>query len=213
MFLELLKSVLGDTISIFTIMNPLSVGGIMLGLLGNTTKEEINTTAVRTVRTAFVAMLIIFLIGNHIFNFFGISPHGLRVFGGIILFLMGFNMVQGHGKRVNHNEKDQQAALERDDIAMVPLAIPVMVGAGLATTLLNLSVAAQSWQDYLSAIVAIVICSLAALLILRRMPYIKRKLGVNGLKVFNRIMGLIVGSLAAQMIISGATQLILNFSS
>lgn len=211
MFLDLLRAILSDTIAIFTIMNPLSVGGIMLGLLGNTSKEEINSTAGRTVRTAFVAMLVIFLVGNHIFNFFGISPHGLRVFGGIILFLMGYNMVQGHGKRVNHNEKDQKAALEREDIAMVPLGIPVMVGAGLATTLLNLSVAAKAWQDYVSALVAIVICSLAALLILRRMPYIKHKLGVNGLKVFNRIMGLIVGSLAAQMILSGATQLIANY--
>lgn len=204
MILEFLKETLGSSISIFTIMNPLSVGVIMLGLLEeNASRAEVRATAKKTTRAAFVAMLITFLLGTYIFQFFGISPDGLRIFGGTILFIMGLNMVQGHGKKVNHNTKDQQAALEREDISVVPLAIPVMVGAGLATTLINLSIAAETWKDYISGVLAIVICSIAALLILQRMPFIKKTLGDNGLKVFNRIMGLVVGSLAAQMFLSG----------
>lgn len=176
----------------------------MLGLLEeNASRAEVRATAKKTTRAAFVAMLITFLLGTYIFQFFGISPDGLRIFGGTILFIMGLNMVQGHGKKVNHNTKDQQAALEREDISVVPLAIPVMVGAGLATTLINLSIAAETWKDYISGVLAIVICSIAALLILQRMPFIKKTLGDNGLKVFNRIMGLVVGSLAAQMFLSG----------
>lgn len=190
-------------------MNPLSVGVIMLSLLpDDASQEEIQQTAWKSSKAAFTAMLIIFLAGTYLFSFFGISPNGLKVFGGIILFVMGFNMVQGVGKRVNHTAKDQVAAMEREDIAIVPLGIPVMVGAGMVTTLLTLSVAAESWQNYLSGAVAILICSVAGLLILRRMPLIKKTLGVNGLKVFNRLMGLIVGSLAAQMIITGALSLV-----
>jgi multiple antibiotic resistance protein len=212
LFLDLFKQILGDTISIFTIMNPLSVGVIMLSLLDeNVSKAEIKATAAKTSKAAFVTMLIIFLVGTYVFEFFGITPHGLRVFGGIILLLMGFNMVQGHGKRVNHNAKDQQAAQEREDISIVPLAIPVTVGAGLATTILTMSIAASTWQDYLSGVVAIIICSLAALIILGRMPFIKKSLGTNGLKIFNRLMGLIVGSLAAQMIISGLAALVKTY--
>ncbi len=204
MILELLRQILGDSISIFTIMNPLSVGVIMMGLLdGDTSKKEIGQIATKTSRAAFIAMLVTFLVGNYIFKFFGISPHGLRIFGGTILFIMGLNMVQGHGKRTNHSAKEQEAAMEREDISIVPLAIPVTVGAGLATTLINLSIAATRWQDYVSGIVAISICSIASLLILRRMPYIKKAIGDNGLKVFNRIMGLVVGSLAAQMFLTG----------
>lgn len=190
-------------------MNPLSVGVIMLSLLDeNVSKAEIKATALKTSRAAFVTMLIIFLVGTYVFDFFGITPHGLRVFGGIILLLMGFNMVQGHGKRVNHNAKDQQAAQEREDISVVPLAIPVMVGAGLATTILTMSIAASKWQDYVSGVAAIIICSLAALIILGRMPFIKKSIGTNGLKIFNRLMGLIVGSLAIQLIISGLSALV-----
>jgi multiple antibiotic resistance protein len=204
MNIDFLQDVLGHSVTIFTIMNPLSVGVIMLGLLHeNASKQEVRQIATKTTRAAFIAMLVTFLLGTYLFDFFGISPDGLRIFGGTILFIMGLNMVQGHGKKVNHTHTDQKAALNRDDISVVPLAIPVMVGAGLATTLINLSIAAETWQDYLSGVIAIIICSVATLLILQRMPFIRQTLGDNGLKVFNRIMGLIVGSLAAQMILSG----------
>lgn len=98
--LDLLKDILGDTISIFTIMNPLSAGAIMLTLVDdNTSKKEFKTIAGKSSKTVFIAMLILFLSGSYIFNFFGIQPDGLRVFGGIILLVMGFDMVQGHGKK------------------------------------------------------------------------------------------------------------------
>lgn len=206
--LEFLRDILADTISIFTIMNPLAAGVIMLTLVDEgTTKEEIKGIATRNSRAVFIAMLVLFLGGVYVFNFFGISTDGLRVFGGIILLTMGINMVQGHGKRVNHNPGEHEAAKQRNDISTVPLAIPIIVGPGLATTLITMSVAAEGWMDYVVGSIAILICSVASFLILRRMPYIRRKLGDNGLKVFNRLMGLIVGSLAAQMILNGVTAL------
>jgi multiple antibiotic resistance protein len=202
--LDILRSILGDSISIFTIMNPLSAGAIMLTLVDeDTTKKEFDVVASKNSRAVFVSMVIIFLSGVYIFDFFGIRPDGLRVFGGIILLLMGFNMVQGHDKKVNHRSSEQTAAQLRNDISMVPLAIPIIVGPGLATTLINLSLTNEGWQSYVSVISAILICSVANYVILRNMPYIKKRLGVNGLKVFNRLMGLIVGSLAAQMLLNG----------
>ncbi len=185
-------------------MNPLSAGAIMLTLVDeDTTKKEFDVIASKNTRAVFIAMLVLYLSGTYIFNFFGIQPDGLRVFGGIILLLMGFNMVQGHDKKVNHRPQEQAAAQLRNDISMVPLAIPIIVGPGLATTLINLSISNDGWESYVSVISAVLICSIANYIILRRMPYIKKRLGVNGLKVFNRLMGLIVGSLAAQMLIKG----------
>lgn len=201
---EFFKQLLGDSISIFTIMNPLSVGVIMLSLLDEKTdKKEITRVAWKSTQSSFVAMLIFFFAGTYVFHFFGINTGGLRLFGGVILFTMGLNMVQGHGKKVNHNDKDQAAALDREDISVVPLSIPVTVGAGLATTLITMSAAAKEWNDFASGALAILICCFASLLILRRMPFIKKTLGVNGLKIFNRLMGLVVGSLAVQMMVSG----------
>lgn len=212
MLLDLLKSVLSDAISIFTIMNPLAAGVIMLSLVeSDTERSEIRSIAWKNSRAVFIASLVVFLSGFYIFNFFGISPHGLRIFGGIILFVMGFNMIQGHGKRVNHSAKEQEAAKDRNDISIVPLAIPIIVGGGLVTTLINMSISAAGWLDYLSGVIAIALCSVANLLILQRAPFIKRRLGENGLKIFNRLMGLIVGSLASQMVVQGLLGLYENF--
>ena len=212
--LEFLKSVLGDTISIFTIMNPLSAGVIMLTLVSdNTTKKEFHTLALKNSRAVFIAMILLYLSGTYLFSFFGIHADGLRVFGGIILLFMGFNMVQGLGKQVNHKKQDHEAALERNDISTVPLAIPIIVGPGLATTLISMSIASTTALNYVSAIIGIFLCAFANFLILKRMPFIKEKLGVNGLKVFNRLMGLVVGSLAVQMLISGIIGLYNSFVS
>jgi len=193
-------------------MNPLAAGVIMLSLVeSDTERSEIRSIAWKNSRAVFIASLVVFLSGFYIFNFFGISPHGLRIFGGIILFVMGFNMIQGHGKRVNHSAKEQEAAKDRNDISIVPLAIPIIVGGGLVTTLINMSISAAGWLDYLSGVIAIALCSVANLLILQRAPFIKRRLGENGLKIFNRLMGLIVGSLASQMVVQGLLGLYENF--
>lgn len=207
--MEYLRSILFDAIAIFTIMNPLAAGVIMLSLLDEKAgKPEIKATARKHFKAVFLALLVLFLAGAYIFSFFGISLHALQAFGGIILLFMGFNMVQGHGKRINHQPKEHEAAKDLDDISVVPLAIPVTVGPGLATTLVAKSAGAADWQDYAVGVAAILISSLGGFLILRRMPYIKRKLGENGLKVFNRLMGLVVGSLGAQMIMGGIRELL-----
>ncbi len=186
----------------------------MLSLLEeNSGEAEVRSVAWRSTKALTVAMLVVFFAGTYLFNFFGIDPNAIKVFGGIILIIMGYNMIQGYGKRVNHSPKEQLAAMEREDIAIVPLAIPIAMGAGLATTLISISVEADGWMDYLSASLAIFLCSVAYWQILRNMPYIKRALGYNGLRIFNRIMGLVVGSLAAQMIVNGVVSLYqINFS-
>jgi multiple antibiotic resistance protein len=202
--LELLKDILTSSISLFTIMNPLAAGVIMLTLCDEGVSQvEIKAVAKGATKTVFIAMLIIFLGGMYIFNFFGISPDGLRIFGGIILLTMGYNMVQGHGKRVNHLPKEHEAAKQREDISVVPLGIPIIVGPGLATTLITMSIGVDGWPGYVTGFAAILISSIATLVILMRMPYIRKRLGENGLKVFNRLMGLIVGSLAVQMMLTG----------
>ena len=210
--IELLKSILGNTISIFTIMNTLSAGVIMLSLVSESvTKQEIETIARRCTKTVFITMLILFLSGTYIFNFFGIKPDGLRIFGGIILLIMGFDMVQGKGKKTNHQSTEHEAARQQSDISIVPLSIPIIAGPGLTTTLINLSLVHKSWHSYLSVTAAIILCSISNYLILRNMPRIKERLGENGIRVFSRLMGLVVGSLAAQMFITGVLGLYSNY--
>ena len=152
-------------------------------------------------------MFILYLIGIYVFQFFGISTMALRVFGGLILLFMGINMVQGHDKKLNASTKEKEAAMDKNDISIVPLAIPIIIGPGLATSLITFQLEAATWVDYLVTIIAILIVTFTNYLVLANMIHIKNKLGLNGIKVLNRIMGLVVGSLAVQMIVQGLQEL------
>ena len=206
--LESLYKVLGQSVALFTIMNSISAGVIMLSMVPDTiSHKELKQIALKNTKAVFIAMLILFLIGVYVFQFFGISPMSLRVFGGLILLFMGINMVQGHDKKVNSSQKEIDAAQDKEDISVVPLAIPIIIGPGLATTLITFQAVSTGWLDYLITTVAIIIVVLANYFLLANMNYIKMRMGINGLKVLNRIMGLIVGSLAVQMIVQGLIEL------
>jgi len=125
---------------------------------------------------------------------------------------MGINMVQGHDKKLNASPREREAAMDKDDISIVPLAIPIIIGPGLATSLITFQLEATSWVDYIVTILAIIIVTIANYLILANMNYIKIRLGINGIKVLNRIMGLVVGSLAVQMIVQGLQELWKHFA-
>ena len=211
--LEFGKKILFESVSIFTIMNPISAGVIMLTLIPSTTpKSEITSIAKKNSKAVLISMLLMFAVGTYLFEFFGISQYALQVFGGLILLLMAVNMVRGQEKKVNHGPGDHQAALEQDDIAVVPMAIPIIVGPGLATTIIAMSTKANSWQDYLAGALALVVCSLANYAILKNMHAIQNRLGGNGIKVLNRVMGVIVGSLAGQMMVQGIFSLVKSYT-
>jgi multiple antibiotic resistance protein len=206
--LESLYKILGQSVALFTIMNSISAGVIMLSMVPDTiSHKELKHIALKSTKAVFIAMLILFLVGVYVFQFFGISPMSLRVFGGLILLFMGINMVQGHDKRVNSSQKEIDAAQEKEDISIVPLAIPIIIGPGLATTLITFQAESTGWLDYLISIIAILVVVFANYFLLANMNYIKMRMGLNGLKVLNRIMGLIVGSLAVQMIVQGLVEL------
>jgi multiple antibiotic resistance protein len=201
-------NLLTQTVALFTIMNTISAGAIMLTLVPDTiSRRELKVIAVKNTKAVFIGMMVLFLIGVYVFQFFGISPMALRVFGGLILLLMGINMVQGHDKKLNSSSREREAAILKDDISIVPLAIPIIIGPGLATSLITSQLAAKDWLDYVVTIIAIFIVTFLNYIILANMNYVKNRLGVNGIKVLNRLMGLVVGSLAVQMIIYGLQEL------
>ncbi len=204
-----LTELLKHSINLFSIMNPISAGAIMLSLVGShpNANAEIPGIARKNTLAVFAGMLATILLGNLILDFFGISVASIKVIGGVVLFLMALNMVQGSDSRVNHSDKEQQHAATREDISVIPLGIPIIMGPGLIATLLSLRAQARDWQGALVLLVAILLCTLGSYLILRNMPLIKRALGENGMRVFTRIMGLIVGAMSAQFLLSGLKNL------
>ncbi len=193
---------LQQAITFAAIMDPIGVSAMMLGMLPyRTTPVEAAQIARKSTLTVLIAFIVVFVFGDAILKFFGIDQYSLKVIGGIILLMMAIEMLSNEsGGRMLSPEG-------REDIAVIPLGIPIIFGAGLFTTVI---IFRQQATDPLSIAVTVCAFALNALVIyltLRYAVWIRSVLGLTGEKVITKLMGLITGAIAVQFIISGAVTL------
>ncbi len=158
-------------------------------------------TAQRGGLTAFVILLLFALTGQFLFEFFGISVNGLRIVGGILFLLMGYDMLQARLSAIRIPK--EKTAEYVGDISITPLAVPMITGPGSITNAIVLMEDAQSLgqKAILIAVMAAVIgLNTVALLFA---PTITRWIGETGNKVLMRLMGLIVMVIAVEFFFSG----------
>lgn len=198
---------LHDTIALITILNPLAAASIMISLIGRATPSTVSPIAFKTGLTIVIAGLITLFSGEYIFKFFGINVMSIKVIGGILLLQIAINMASGNSSKTRHTQQEHEEAEESEDISVVPLGIPILFGPGVIATIIVLNnTASQSLpviESYGVVSVSIVLAALTTYFILLKATYIDRILGITGMKILTRIMGLVVGAIAAQFIISG----------
>jgi multiple antibiotic resistance protein len=194
---------LQQAISFAAIMDPIGVSAMMLAMLPHqATHAEVNSIARRSSLTVLVAFIVVLVTGDVILKLFGIDQHSLRVIGGIILLMMAIEMLgNGEGGRMLPGGK------EREDIAVIPLGIPIIFGAGLFTVIIVFRQQAQSWQDLSVTVLAFVVNIIALYLALRYAILIRRWLGETAEKVVTKLMGIITGAIAVQFIVGGVVVL------
>ena len=123
--------------ALFSVINPLGSVPIFLGLTQGDPKEAKNKTAFWASVNVFIILVISFFIGKIILNFFGISIDVLRIAGGVVICSSGFGLLSGtFSKRRGVNKKVADDAQQRNDIALTPLAIPMMAGPGSMSLLI-----------------------------------------------------------------------------
>lgn len=127
----------------FAIMNPIANTAVFIGLTGNETQAERKRIARKSLLISFVVILIFALLGKAIFNLFGITLSALRITGGILIFLVGYHMLQGSGSSMHSSKEGGDV-----DISISPLAVPLLAGPGTIATAMNYS-AGEGWMDAL----------------------------------------------------------------
>ena len=201
--MEFLQNFLQQSITFFAIMDPIGVSAIALSLLStNITKSQISTIAKKSTFTILIAFTVVLITGDFILKLFGIGEDSLKVMGGIILLLMAITMVSGSSetKKDDENKNDEE-------LAVIPIGIPIAFGTGLFTTIVIFKHQATTFIDILSLVLAFCINALLFYLILKNSIYIKKYLGLTGQNIITKLMGLIVGAIAVQFIISGVVHL------
>ena len=197
----MLKELMFYTISLITILNPIAAAAIMLSLVRY---SEIPEVARKTSLTVFVSSVITMLSGGIILKIFGINIPSIKAIGGVVLLIIAINMIQGKEiAPTNATKEEHIAAEDKDDVAIIPLAIPILFGPGVITTVIVLSEKSHSFYEKVMLLISIFLSSLIVYLTLRNAIYISKFLGVNGLKIVTRIMGLIIGAIAFLFLVGG----------
>lgn len=206
-----LSTLFHDVIALITILNPVAAAGIMISMLEVTTPAVVKPIAFRATLTVIVASLVTLFSGEFIFKLFGINVDSLKVIGGVILMLIAINMAYGQPTKSRRTKEEANEAQEKEDISIVPLGIPILFGPGVIATIIvlnnNHTHSISNFESYILVSIAIVLAALVVYLVLRYASAINGALGVTGMKILTRIMGLIVGAIAAQFLISGTKAL------
>ena len=202
--MELISNFLQQSITFFAIMDPIGISAIALSLLStNITKTQISQVAFKSTLTIIIAFFVVLISGEFILKVFGIDENSLKVMGGIILILMAISMVNGVKKEKTNNEEKE----DYSELAIIPIGIPIAFGTGLFTTIIIFKHHANTFVDLFSISLAFCLNALVFYFVLKNSIYIKKYLGITGQNIITKLMGLIVGAIAVQFIISGIVHL------
>jgi multiple antibiotic resistance protein len=198
--------------ALFSMMNPIGSIGIFATMTEGRTPESTRPIAWTCGAAIAITLLIVTWIGSFFLEFFGITIDSLRAAGGVIVLIIGLQMLFNKSAH-----KDSAAELEdaksRESIAVVPLAIPIVAGPGTMATVL---VAAQQHPSVLSRVeisgVIICLAALTALLFSFAAPIAKR-LGESGMGVVTRVMGMVLAAIAMGMLADGLKVLLPGLAS
>jgi multiple antibiotic resistance protein len=190
--------------SLLSIVDPFAALPIFLALTaGQGAPQRARTARVATL-TCFVVLTTFALAGTFIFSFFSITLPAFKIAGGILLFGVGLEMMRGRQSDTRATAEEKVEAEAKEDIAIIPMGLPLLSGPGAIATVMVLVGKTHGWGQRLGAYAAIVAVSVLTFLVLRSAELVARMLGRTGINLIGRVMGLILAATAVQFVIDGA---------
>ena len=190
-------------VSIFAIVNPVGVIPTFVALTSGYTAQERRAVILKATLVGLGVLVLFGLAGQTIFDVFSITIPAFRIAGGILIFKVAFDMLQGERPKADSNDQEIADALERESVGVTPLGVPLLTGPGAITTVMILVATAGEPVEVAWIYVACVLTFVAAFALLHAGERLFRFMGRSGLQVFTRVMGLILAALAVQFVVNG----------
>jgi multiple antibiotic resistance protein len=195
--------------ALFSIINPVSGVMAFISMTSSMKEEDKNYVAKRSAVIGCIIALIFTISGNYILEFFSITVDSLRVAGGILLFLVAMDMLFARTTRESITSEELSDAVHRENLAIFPMAMPMLTGPGAITTIILYL--RKGIEDYplnlktviIIEIVAILLIFIITFLIFRFSDYFRKVVGMTGMLVMTRLMGLFLGAIAVGFITDG----------
>lgn len=192
--------------ALFSVINPLGAVPIFVALTQNDTTKERQRISFWAAANVFIILVISFFIGQYVLDFFGIKIEALRIAGGFIIVNSGFSLLNSRFSKGRGVNKEVEAdAHKRNDIALTPLAIPILSGPGSISFLIAMHQDVKNIPDQAIAVAAMAAVALSIFIIMRSAHYLSRILGASGIVAISRIIGFIIIAIGVQYIISAVT--------
>jgi multiple antibiotic resistance protein len=192
--------------SLFSIVDPFAALPIFLALTGGQDRAAQARTAGVATLTCFLVLATFGVAGTFIFSFFGITIPAFKIAGGILLFGVGLEMMRGKESETRTTHEEKVEAEAKEDIAIIPMGLPLLSGPGAIATVMVLVGKATTWPERFAVYTAILAVSLLTLIVLRSAAIVSRVLGRTGINLIGRIMGLILAATAIQFVLDGVRE-------
>lgn len=190
-------------IGLLAIINPLGAVPIFVALTSDSSEAE-RRKIIRIALTAVAVILLASLFfGQVLLDFFGISISSFRVGGGILVLLIAIAMLQARVSATHHTEEEIQNAEQKESVAVVPLAIPLLAGPGAISTMILYANRGHGPLHYAIASLDILILVVILGVMFKLVPWITRYINQTGINIATRIMGLILAAIAVEFIANG----------
>ena len=192
----------------FTLINPIGIAPILLVMTERFSKEEKINIAWKGSLTAFITLIIFSILGSVIFNIFGITIEAFQIMGGILFFRSGFRMSEAKIGRSRTTPMEREESQESDDLAITPIGIPLIAGPSAITASMLLSSQTPQLYSYATLGVSIFLVLTVVYLILRNGGLLMKALGYTGMRIIQRLMGLVLMVIAVQFVINGVMSIL-----
>jgi multiple antibiotic resistance protein len=197
-------------VTFLVIIDPIGLLPLFVALTHRRRKEQRRRIATRSIAVAAITLVVVALVGHTVLRFLGIGLPAFRIAGGLLLFLLSIDMVfVRHSGIRSTTAAETEEAEDSADVAIFPLAIPLIAGPGAMTSIILLMGRADGDLILQALVIALMLLVLGLCLaaFLLAIPLMER-LGVTGINVIGRVFGIVLAALAVQYVIDGVTDVL-----
>ena len=193
--------------SIFFLVDPFAALPTFLAVTEGADRLRRRAIARKASLTAWVVLSAFAVAGQYLFRIFGITLPAFEIAGGIILLLIGLDMLEAKRSPTQESSEEVEAAATKEDAGIVPLGVPMLAGPGSITSVMVLVGQAQTLWQMASILSAIFVTAVICFLVLGNSDRVAKALGQTGIRILVRVMGLLLVALAVQYFVNGLVDL------
>ncbi len=189
--------------SIFVLVDPIAAVPTFLAMTVDSNRMQRRHMALRAAWTCFIVLLTFSMAGTFIFKLFGITLAAFKIAGGLILGLIGLDMLKAKRSPTKETPGETEEGAEKEDVGIIPLGIPMLAGPGSISSVMVLMGQNADWPHVIVIVAAIAAAAAFSFLVLAAADRVSSYLQETGIRILTRMMGLLLTAIAVQFILNG----------